>query len=354
MDDICHIVTGVASSSSKASAERFLRDVIEPRQSSDVACTAYGSYEELLNDPNVDLVYISTPHSHHFQNCMSALRSGKGIVCEKPVAMNAKQARRLTEEAKNRGVFFMEAVWTRFFPLSIAVRQLIRDKAIGDVLRVYVNNSTGTDVDALEATHRYLNKDLAGGALLDIGVYSLTWLFQTLYATQDSEKRQKPSNLLSLVEFHDESQTDQMTSLVMRFDMPSNAKTKVAHGIATTSMILPDATNDGGPTVHIYGLDGEIQVWGPAHRAQSIRIIRKNGEVEQRNFEIPLGGHGMFWEADDAARCWLAGHLECPTITWSESVLVMEAVDEIRRQANISFPDKIESLEYPIDLGSRQ
>lgn len=355
-EDIVHVVTGIASSSSSAAAKHFYTEVVQPRQSREVVCNTYGSYEELVEDPDVDLVYISTPHSHHYQNCMLALNNGKAVVCEKPVAVNAVQARRLYEVAREKDLFFMEAVWTRFFPLSITVRQMIQEGVIGEMVRVFVNNSTGTDVEDLDPSHRYLNKSLAGGALLDIGVYTLTWLFQTLYHTQNPETRQPPSDLASLVEFHEPSGTDQMTSLIMRFDMPSNSILKTAHGIATTSMVLPDASQDGGPTVHIYGLKGEIQVWGPAHRAQSIKVIPKAAaeEAYERKFEIPARGHGMFWEADAAARCWLAGELECPIMPWDESTLVMETVDEVRRQAKIVYPAEIETTDYPVKLNSRR
>ena len=351
--EVFHVVTGIASSSSSASARRFFENIVQSRQCSEIVCSTYGSYEELVQDSAIDIVYIATPHSHHYQNCMLVLKNGKSVLCEKPVAVNAAQARKLYEMAREKRLFFMEAVWTRFFPLSVTVRQFIRDGMIGDVVRVYVNNSTGTDVEVLDPSHRYLDKSLAGGALLDIGVYALTWLFQTLFHTQDSHSRQPPSALASLVEFHEPSGTDQMTSMIMRFGMPSNSLIKVAHGVATTSMILPDATSEGGPTVHIYGLKGEIQVWGPAHRSQSIRIIPKNGKSYETKFEIPAGGHGMFWEADAAANSWHAGQLECPIMPWDESVLVMEAVDEIRRQANIVYPSDIETTDYPVELKSR-
>lgn len=286
---------------------------------------------------------------------MLALSNGTAVLCEKPLAVNSVQARKLYEVARQKGLFFMEAVWTRFFPLSITVRKMIQEGVIGDLVRVYVNNSTGTDPETLDPSHRYLNKSLAGGALLDIGVYTLTWLFQTLYHTQGAKGRRPPSALSSLVEFHEPSGTDQMTSLIMRFEMPYNSVLKTAHGIATTSMVLPDAAVDGGPTVHIYGLKGEIQVWGPAHRPQSIKVIPKAVQegVVERKFEIPGGGHGMFWEADAAARCWLAGELESAVMPWDESTLVMEVVDEIRRQANIVYPTEIETTEYPVKLDSR-
>jgi predicted dehydrogenase len=354
VEDVVHNVTAVASSSAIASARRFHKTVIQPRQDPDVVCNAYGSYEELLRDPAVDIVYIATPHSHHYQNCMLALENGKAVLCEKPIAVNAVQAQKLYDVAREKGLFLMEAVWTRFFPLSIAVRNLIRDGSIGDLVRVFVNNSTGTEVETLERSHRYLNKSLAGGALLDIGCYALTWLFQTLFHTQDAASRRPPTALTSLVEFHEPSGTDQMTSLIMRFDMASNSMRKTAHGIATTSMILPDSTADGGPTIHIYGLKGEIQVRGPAHRPRSIKVIPKHGEAYSQAFEIPSGGHGMFWEADAAARSWLDQEMECKVMPWAESVLLMDAMDQIRRQANIIYPEEIETTEYPVALESRK
>ncbi|KAK4940025.1 hypothetical protein LTR10_019762 [Elasticomyces elasticus] len=352
--DVVHVVAAAASSSSVDNAKKFISAVVQPLQDSQTSCKAYGSYEELVKDPDVDIIYISTPHSHHFQNCMLALSNRKAVVCEKPITVNADQAAVLYQTAMRNKCFLMEAVWTRFFPLSIAVRQLITDSSIGDVLRVYVNNSTGTDVSALDPTHRYLNKDLAGGALLDIGVYALTWLFQTLYHTQHQHHPQPPSQLASLVTLHQPSGTDQMVSVVMHFDMPSNSTLKEAHGLATTSMVLPDAGSKShlaGPTVHIYGLHGEIQVWGPAHRAQKIKVIPKsNGEPYEQDFPIPAGGHGMFWEADAAARCWSAGLLECETIPWEESILVMKTVDEVRRQAGLTYPVEVETTAYPVQL----
>lgn len=359
VEDLRHSITAVASSTSIRSATGFIRDVIQPRQSEDVRCIPYGSYEELMNDSNFDILYISTPHSHHFQNCMLALNYGKNIVCEKPLAVNSEQARVLYQKAQSNGCFLMEAVWTRFFPLSIAVRDLIKTRALGDILRVYVNNSTGVDVTTLDPKHRYLNKDLAGGALLDIGVYALTWLFQTLYNTNGVEHRKPPTNLKSIVTCHEASQTDQMVSMIMEFardsQIPGHGR---AHGIATTSMILPDAATSAplsaGPTVHIYGLDGEIQVFGPAHRPEWINIIPKGkGKVQTLRFEIPAGGHGMFWEADEAAICWRDGKLESETIPWEESVHVLEIADAIRRHANLTYPDAIETIDYPIQLPAK-
>lgn len=156
-------MVAVASSSSKAKAENFIKNFNLP-----VDTAAYGSYEELVKDPNVNMIYVATPHSHHFQNTMLALEAGKHVLCEKAFTVNAAQARILCETAKSRNLFLMEAVWTRYFPLSIQVRELIKTGEIGEVVRVIADNSFSEDVETKWGTeHRMVNLNLAGGALLD-------------------------------------------------------------------------------------------------------------------------------------------------------------------------------------------
>ncbi|KAJ3545827.1 hypothetical protein NM208_g2311 [Fusarium decemcellulare] len=363
--DIRHAITAVASSSSKESADKFISSHIAPTQSGDIICKAYGSYEDVVRDADVDIVYIASPHSHHFQNCMLALENGKPTLCEKPLTVNANQAKVLYETAKRKNLFLMEAVWTRFFPLSCAVRKYIRDGLIGDVLRVYVDNSTGVDVSKLGASHRYLDKGLVGGALLDIGVYPLTWVFQTMYHTRDKSQRQKPSRVFGILAYEEASGTDQMVSAVVEFPASASEGQRAAHGIMATSMVLandPDHTRSARATVRIQGLKGEIQVHGPVHRPEWVKTIPKlklegpnppSWEAREIHFDIPAGGHGMFWEADEAARCLRDGNIESSVIPWEQSIAIIEVVDEIRRQADYTFPEEIESTQYPLRLKSR-
>jgi predicted dehydrogenase len=153
----------VASSSAIEKAEIFIHEVGIP-----CPCAAYGSYENFLSDANIDAVYIATPHSHHFQNVMMALEAGKHILCEKPLTVNANQAKVLCEEAKKRNLFLMEGMWTRFLPLCKEVTELVTQGKIGEVLRVSADTSFGDDLESKWGIgHRILNKDLAGGALLD-------------------------------------------------------------------------------------------------------------------------------------------------------------------------------------------
>lgn len=163
VDDISHTVVAVASSSSADRAKKFMSDFGVPSP-----CAAYGSYAELVKDPNVDIIYVATPHSHHFQNTMLCLEAGKHVLCEKAFVVNAKQAKILAAKAKEKNLFLMEAVWTRYFPLSVQIRKMIVNEELGEVLRVVADNSFGDNVEEKWGTeHRMVNMDLAGGALLD-------------------------------------------------------------------------------------------------------------------------------------------------------------------------------------------
>lgn len=345
----------MASSSSKSSAEKFVSEVVATKQ--EAKCAAYGSYKELAQDPDVDIVYVATPHSHHFQNCMLLLENNKRILCEKALTVNAAQAKILYAEAKKRNLFFMEAVWTRYFPLSIEVRQAIEGGKIGEVLRVQSDLSVGeTPEESFDVSHRMVNKNLAGGALLDLGIYALTWQFQTVYHTLPKEKRKAPKVVGTVMTLEPRTGADESTTMLLDFPVSTPTGSRHTHGIATTAMRVhfdhqPDAT----PAVRVYGDKGEIQVFGPIYRPSRMRIMYKDKErsTDDKTFEFPGGGHGMFWEADEAARCIVAGKLESDGLDWEESMIIMETMDEVRRQGGLTYPEEIESTKYPIDLRSK-
>ncbi|KAJ9236776.1 hypothetical protein DTO169E5_5546 [Paecilomyces variotii] len=356
--DIKHTVTAVASSSSKSRAEKFISDLNIP---SPVA--AYGSYEELVSDPNVDIVYVATPHSHHFQNTMLALNAGKHVLCEKAFTVNAAQAKILVETAKQKGLFLMEAVWTRFFPLSVQIREIIKNGGIGEVLRVVADNSFGDDVESKWGTkHRMVNMDLAGGALLDLGIYSLTWVFQTLYHTLPREQRKPPSKISAHLTPYHLTGADEATTILLSFPTttPSNSPTPgQSQAVAMTHLRIAsdsDEKNSARPAIRIQGTKGEIQVDGPAFRPQRYRVISKkpeNGEappVKEVECPFPGNGKGMYWEADEVARCVRDKKLESEGMPWEESIVIMEVMDEVRKQGELTYPEKIESTVYPTPL----
>ena len=120
VDDVQHLVTAVASSSSVESAKKFMSEIVAPIQS-DPSCSAYGSYEQLVKDTNVDIIYVASPHSHHYQNCMLCMENGKPVLCEKALTVNADQAKMLYKTAKEKNLFFMEAVQSSQMPAQASL-----------------------------------------------------------------------------------------------------------------------------------------------------------------------------------------------------------------------------------------
>ncbi|KIW28780.1 uncharacterized protein PV07_04654 [Cladophialophora immunda] len=362
--DIRHVVTAVASSSSLSSAEKFVSNFVSPSQST--KCTPYGSYEELVKDPAVDIIYIGSPHSHHYQNAMLCLSHNKPVLCEKALTVNAAQAKILYKTAKEKNLFFMEAVWTRYFPLSQTIRKHITDNDIGEVLRVVSDLSIGAVPEKdFDLGHRMVNLDLAGGALLDLGVYALTWVFQSMYHTLPPQVREqsRPKVIGAAMTPEPRTGADESTLILLEFPKSTPAGKTKAHAVATTAMRVSDDPargHDGKedvevPAVRIEGEKGEIQVYGPIYRPMRYRLVPKdkNAEILDRKFEFEGGCHGMMYEADAAARCLIAGELESETLPWAESTLIMEVMDEARKQGGLVYPDAIESTGYPVKLTAK-
>ncbi|KEQ90350.1 hypothetical protein AUEXF2481DRAFT_48778 [Aureobasidium subglaciale EXF-2481] len=351
--DVSHVVAAIASSSGRTRAETFRIKVKAP---SDCAC--YGTYDALVNDKNVDIIYIASPHSHHFQHTLECLYAGKHVVCEKPITVNAAQARILYQVAKERNLFLLDAVWTRYFPLSIQIRDIISNGEIGEVLRVIADTSMGEDVDDLwlEQKRRKVNLDLAGGALLEIGIYSITWIFQTMYHTLPVDKRQPPSKIMSHMVKYPKTGVDEDTTFIISFPTttPINELSRTSHGVGMTAFPLasdPDQRGSAGPTVRIQGTRGEIQVFGMAFQPDRYKVIPlkigdQSVEIREISCPFPAGGHGMFYEADEAARCVRDGLLESEVMPWKESVLIMEVMDNIRGQCDLRYPESVETTAF--------
>lgn len=330
-----------ASSSSKSRAEAFLQDVGAPD-----SAKPYGSYADLVADPDVQIIYVATPHSHHFQNAMLALEAGKHVLCEKALTVNASQAKKLYAKAQEKNLFFLEAVWTRFFPLSIKIREMIANKEIGDVCRIFADLSfeASKPDGSLDFAddHRMVNLNLAGGALLDLGIYSLTWVFQTTYHLHSDKE---PPKVIASMNKYARTGADENTTVIVSF--PKN-KTM---GIATTGLRAAsdiDEKGTAGAPIRIQGSEGEIQVMGPAYQPLQYKVIKKAkpGQLEVVDCPIPKDpardwGYGMFWEADECARCLRDGKYESATLPWKESILIMETMEEALRQGGVEYPELI-------------
>ncbi|OAL55637.1 NAD(P)-binding protein [Pyrenochaeta sp. DS3sAY3a] len=346
--DILHVVTAAASSTSAQRAQEFLTEVGAP-----ASATAHGSYTALVADPAVDIIYIATPHSHHYQHTRLALEAGKHVLVEKPLTVNAEQTAVLRRLASEKRLFMMEAVWTRFFPLAREVEAFVGEGKLGEVKRVWADFSFWNDVEKeFGSGHRMVNLDLAGGALLDLGIYSLTWLFLTLYHAQLPSLRTPPT-VSSAVTLYAPTGADETTTVLLHF--PSTG----AHGIASTSIAVattPNAALPSAPAIRIQGTLGDLTVdYAPRPRRYTLTPASSAArgtpaafEAGTKEFEIPGGGHGMFWEADECARCVRGGRLESEIMPLGETEEVMRVMDEVRRQGRVVYPESIGSVEFPL------
>lgn len=208
-------------------------------------------------------------------------------------------------------------------------------------------------------SNRMVNPELAGGALLDLGVYSLTWVFQSLYHTQPEKEKESPTVVSAVNKY--KTGADEQTSVICQFPKHRSL------GIATTGMLVgtdPDG-HGSAPAIRIQGSEGEIQVFHPAYRPTQYRVVKKDGggKVEVVDCPIPTDpkrgnwGHGMFWEADECARCLRDGKLESAGMPWSESIAVMEVMDTVIKQGGISYPEIITTDVYdaqsPLNTGNQ-
>ncbi|KIW25798.1 uncharacterized protein PV07_08942 [Cladophialophora immunda] len=355
-----HTVVAAASSSGVQRAREFLEQVKAPP-----TARPYGSYIDLAQDPDVDIIYISTPHSHHYQNVRLCLEAGKNVLCEKAFTVNAVQAKELVRLARQKDLFLMEALWTRYFPLSIYVRDTITSGKLGTIIRAFADNSLNFELEKnFHKEHRMVSPDLAGGALLDSGIYALTWIFQSVYTTQPGDTC-KPPRVLSSVRKYGATGVDEAATILLSFPRDAQLGGDI-HAIATTSFLVSnniDGKGTSGPAVRIQGQNGELQVWPPLWRPNRTRLILADGTVEDKTFPIPgpgkgsgwyngyplVGmnsegeGYGMFWEADEAGMALLEGRKEGIYESLDESVVIMEVMDEVRKQCGLVYPENIES-----------
>lgn len=208
-------------------------------------------------------------------------------------------------------------------------------------------------------SHRLVNKDLAGGALLDLGVYTLHWVFQALYHQQpDSGERESPRVFASVIQY--KTGVDAMTSVICKFPERKSV------GIATASMLVgtdPDGSKSAS-AVRIQGSRGEIQVSHPAYRPTQFKVIKegRGGKIDVVDCAIPEDpkrnwGRGFFWEADECARCIRDGQTESKVLPWSESLAVMETMESALRQGRVEYPELITTdvfdAKSPLNTGRR-
>jgi predicted dehydrogenase len=267
----------------------------------------HGSYEALVEDPEVDVVYVGTPHPMHHEDALLALRAGKHVLVEKPFTMNAAEAEELVAEARERGLFLMEAMWARFLPHMREVQRLLAEGALGEIVTVNADHSQWFVEDR---AHRLFAPELGGGALLDLGVYAVSFASMVLG---------EPTRVLALA---DPAFTgvDAQTSILLGYESR-------AHAVLTTTLRAK------GPTrAAIVGTEARIEIDGPFYQSNAFTLTPRRGEP-QRWAGSPAEV-GLRHEADEVARCIREGLLESPLMPLGETVAIMRTMDAVTRSAS--------------------
>ncbi|KAI0009690.1 hypothetical protein F4779DRAFT_357122 [Xylariaceae sp. FL0662B] len=322
-----HVIQAIGTSSLEKGREfaaRYLKDA-------SVAPTIYGSYEEVYNDPNVDCVYIGSPHGFHKRDCLAAIAAGKNVLCEKAFTINAREAREVFDAAKTKGVYIAEAMWLRHRPLVADLRSLLyEDKVIGDVFRTTSDFQMYVDIAQLPPKSRLKNLELGAGSLLDIGIYPLSWALLTL----DPNLPSKPETpkILAAQSFIDGIEVT--TSTILHYTSSGR------QGVVTSTTNRKKGKTQIVTTID--GTDGFVEVEGsaPSHPSSFTVYPRWTGDEkpEGKKYDYAQAAQGFIYEADNTALDIAAGKKESSIVPWSETIRVMEIMDEIRRQGGTKYP----------------
>jgi predicted dehydrogenase len=272
---------------------------------------AYGSYEALVQAPDVDLVYVGTPHPLHYENVRMALEAGKGVLCEKAFTVNRRQAEELVALARSKGLFLMEAMWTRFLPALAEVRRIVASGEIGAVHQVHAELGFKA---AVGPEHRLLNPGLGGGALLDLGIYPLS-LAMALLGPVDAVTAQADFGPTGV---------DEQTALLLRH---------TGGGMSVCSCSLRARL---ASELTIAGELGHVRMHGMFHRSRAVTVLCADGHT--RTVDTPYIGNGYVHEIIEAQRCWRAGLIESPGMSHDETLALMGIMDEARRQIGLAYP----------------
>jgi predicted dehydrogenase len=278
------------------------------------APTAYGSYEDLVADPDVDIVYVASPHSEHHRIGRLALEAGKPVLLEKAFTRNAAEARDLIDLARSRNLFLLEAMWSRFLPHYDVIQQAVQNGLIGDVTTVFADHGQHLYPGGPE---RLASPDLAGGALLDLGVYPISFA------------------AFVLGDFTSVTATGALTDRgVDSQESVTVTNAAGAYGVLHASMLARSAC-----TASICGTEGRLDVGGTFYCPTWVELVGSDGEVLDRHDSVGDVDHqGLRYEAAEAARCVAAGATESTLHPLADTLRIMEAMDTVRAQLGVRYP----------------
>ena len=298
-------VAAVGSRSAE-SAQRFADEFGIPR--------AHGSYEELAADPDVDIVYIATPHPAHAENAIAMLDAGKHVLVEKPFTLTAAEAAAVRDAARRNGLLAMEAMWTRYLPHMVRVRKLIADGALGEVRTVFADHTQKITADP---THRLNALELGGGALLDLGIYPLSFAWDILGA---------PTSV-------------QAAARLAETGADAEVATVMTHGSGALSTTISSSRAAGPNSAHIVGTAARIDIDRVWYTPTTFRLTTPDGTVLEE-YVSEVDGRGMQYQALAAERLISEGRVDSDLLPLDESVAIMGTLDDIRAQIGVRYPQE--------------
>ncbi len=271
----------------------------------------HGNYEGAANDPAVDVVYVATPHSCHKENTLLALAAGKAVLCEKPFAINAAEAGEVIRFARQRKLFLMEAMWTRFFPLMAKVRELLRSGALGEARLLMADFGFRAE---FQEEGRLFDPAYGGGALLDVGVYPVS-LASMIFGP--------PTRITSLAHLG-RTGVDEESAMIL------------AHPNGPLAVLTSAIRTDTPQEAILLGTAGRVRIHRPWWRPITLTLSREGCGDE--TLEFPLIGNGYHYEAAEVMACLHRGNLESETMSLDETLAIMKTLDAIRAQWGLKYP----------------
>jgi predicted dehydrogenase len=267
-------------------------------------------YEALVNDPEVDVVYVSTPHPWHHQHTLLALNAGKHVLLEKPFTINAREAQEIKDVAASKHLFVLEAMWSRFLPSMDAIFEVINSGVLGEIRLLTADHS-----QYLPNIPRLWEPELGGGALLDLGIYPVSFAVRALGL---------PKSFCAKATLTGQG-VDETTSLIFEYE-------NGAHAALTTCM---SAT--GPVTATVVGTFGRIEIDNAFYNQTSFRVYNQGRELIQ-SYDEKIAGVGRQFQGLHLEKCVAAGLLESPILSVTESVEIMRLMDSIRAQIGVKYP----------------
>lgn len=293
-------------SRSAASGERFAAEFSVPR--------VHASYEALVSDPDVDIVYVSTPHPMHAENAILALEHGKHVLVEKPFTLTGAEAAAVRDVAAKTGLLAMEAMWTRYLPHMARIREIVAAGTLGDVRALLADHTQKISTDP---AHRLNDIDLGGGALLDLGIYPVSFAWDILGA---------PETVTASATLGATGVDDEVATIFTH-----------AGGAVSTSL---SASHAAGPnTASIVGTEARIDIDRVWYTPTSFRVVTPDGEVIE-SYETRIDGRGMQFQALAAEQYVASGAHDSDILPIDETVAIMGTLDEVRRQIGLRYPSE--------------